>query len=40
VTTVPVVPDVGDLDGLREIGARLAAAAPQRPSVDPLRPAR
>jgi hypothetical protein len=26
VTRVPVVPSVGDLDGLREIGGHLAAA--------------
>ena len=26
VTRVPVVPSVGDLDGLREIGAHVAAA--------------
>jgi anion-transporting ArsA/GET3 family ATPase len=39
VTRVPVVSEVGDLDGLREIGARLADGGPDRQRL-PLREAR
>ncbi|MDT7704530.1 MAG: hypothetical protein QOG20_137 [Pseudonocardiales bacterium] len=39
VTRVPVVSEVGDLDGLREIGARLADGGPDRKRL-PLREAR
>jgi anion-transporting ArsA/GET3 family ATPase len=39
VTSVPVVADVGDLDGLREMGACLADGGPD-PAATPLRPAR
>lgn len=39
VTSVPVVADVGDLDGLREIGTRLADGGPH-PQATALRSAR